>query len=40
MEKIRVGIVGYGNLGKGAVKAAMQNDDIELCAIFTRSQTP
>ena len=36
MEKIRIGIVGYGNLGKGAVKAAMQNDDVELCAIFTR----
>ena len=36
MEKIRVGIVGYGNLGKGVEKAVKQNDDMELCAIFTR----
>ncbi|WP_270167331.1 diaminopimelate dehydrogenase [Paenibacillus sp. SYP-B4298] len=38
MSKIRVGIVGYGNLGKGVQKAIAQNDDIELVAIFTRRQ--
>jgi len=36
MEKIRIGIVGYGNLGCGAELSIMQNDDMELCAIFTR----
>ena len=36
MEKIRIGIVGYGNLGKGVEKAIKQNGDMELCAIFTR----
>lgn len=36
MEKIRIGIVGYGNLGKGVEKAVKQNPDIELAAIFTR----
>lgn len=36
MSKIKVGIVGYGNLGKGVQKAIDQNDDIELVAIFTR----
>lgn len=33
---LRVGIVGYGNLGKGAELAIRQNPDIELIAIFTR----
>ncbi|MFP4016892.1 MAG: diaminopimelate dehydrogenase [Halanaerobiales bacterium] len=36
MEKIRVGIVGYGNLGKGVEAAVKQNPDIELVAVFTR----
>jgi len=36
MSKIRIGIVGYGNLGQGAELSIMQNDDMELCAIFTR----
>jgi len=36
MEKIRIGIVGYGNLGRGTELAIMQNDDMELCAVFTR----
>ncbi|MBJ6360705.1 diaminopimelate dehydrogenase [Paenibacillus sp. GCM10012307] len=36
MSKIRVGIVGYGNLGKGVQKAIDQNDDVELVAVFTR----
>lgn len=33
---LRVGIVGYGNLGKGAALAIAQNEDMELVAIFTR----
>lgn len=33
---LRVGIVGYGNLGKGAELAIQQNPDMELIAIFTR----
>ncbi len=36
MEKIKIGIVGYGNLGKGVELAVKQNSDIELVAIFTR----
>ncbi|MBD7916484.1 diaminopimelate dehydrogenase [Clostridium sp. Sa3CUN1] len=35
-NKIRVGIVGYGNLGKGVEMALEQNEDFELEAIFTR----
>ena len=33
---IRVGIYGYGNLGKGVEYAIRQNKDMQLCAIFTR----
>ena len=33
---LKVGIVGYGNLGKGAELAIQQNSDMELVAIFTR----
>ncbi|MDM1044621.1 diaminopimelate dehydrogenase [Myroides sp. 1354] len=33
---IRIGIVGYGNLGKGVERAIAQNADLELVAIFTR----
>ena len=36
MDKIRIGIAGYGNLGKGVELAVRQNDDMELAAIFTR----
>ena len=36
MNKIRVGIVGYGNLGKGVKASVKQNSDMELKAIFTR----
>ena len=36
MEKIKLGIVGYGNLGRGVEAACNQNDDIELKAVFTR----
>lgn len=35
---IRVGIVGYGNLGKSVQKAIVQNPDIDLVAIFTRRE--
>jgi diaminopimelate dehydrogenase len=37
-HSIKVGIVGYGNLGKGVHKAIAQNADIELVAIFTRRE--
>lgn len=33
---IRIGIVGYGNLGRGTELAIRQNPDMELVAIFTR----
>lgn len=33
---IRVGIFGYGNLGRGIESAIRQNDDMELVALFTR----
>ena len=33
---IRIGILGYGNLGKGVEKAVNANEDQELTAIFTR----
>ena len=36
MEKIRLGILGYGNLGKGVECAVRQNEDMELTAVFTR----
>lgn len=35
-DKIKIGIVGYGNLGKGVEKAIKQNPDVKLEAIFTR----
>ena len=34
--KIRVAIMGYGNLGKGIECAIRQNEDMELVAVFTR----
>lgn len=34
--KIRVGIYGYGNLGRGIENAIRQNPDMELAAVFTR----
>lgn len=37
-EKIRIGVVGYGNLGKGVIKAIEKNNDMELKAIFTRRE--
>ncbi|MBQ8541829.1 MAG: diaminopimelate dehydrogenase [Clostridia bacterium] len=33
---IRIGILGYGNLGRGVECAIMQNPDMELVAVFTR----
>ncbi len=36
MMNIRVGIVGYGNLGRGVEYAISQNPDMELVAVFTR----
>ena len=33
---IKIGILGYGNLGKGMECAVKQNDDMELVAVFTR----
>lgn len=33
---IRIGILGYGNLGKGVEGAVCQNPDMELAAVFTR----
>ena len=33
---IRIGIYGYGNLGKGAEAAIKKNSDMELVAVFTR----
>ena len=33
---IRVGILGYGNLGKGVECAVKHNSDMELKAVFTR----
>ncbi|ALS25674.1 diaminopimelate dehydrogenase [Paenibacillus cisolokensis] len=35
-ETIKIGIVGYGNLGRGVRKALAQNPDMELVAVFTR----
>ena len=34
--KIRIGIFGYGNLGRGIESAIRQNPDMELVAVFTR----
>ena len=33
---IKIGILGYGNLGRGVECAVKQNADMELCAVFTR----
>lgn len=36
MMTTRIGIVGYGNLGRGVERAVEQNPDMDLVAIFTR----
>ncbi|MBR1739556.1 MAG: diaminopimelate dehydrogenase [Ruminococcus sp.] len=38
MEKIRVGIAGYGNIGRGVELAVKQQPDMELTAVFTRRE--
>src|SRR5699024_8046063 len=35
-KKIKVGIIGYGNLGRGAEAAIAQQPDMELVAVFSR----
>lgn len=35
-KKIRIGIAGYGNLGKGVVQALDKTGDMELAGVFTR----
>lgn len=35
-EKIRIGIAGYGNLGRGTEAAVALNPDMELAGVFTR----
>jgi len=34
--KTRIGILGYGNLGRGIESAIKQSEDLELVAVFTR----
>ena len=36
MDQIRIGIVGYGNLGRGVEYALRQNPDMALVGVFTR----
>ena len=36
MSKIRIGIVGYCNIGRGVEQAIKRNEDMELAAVFTR----
>ena len=36
MSKSRIGIVGYGNIGRGVEQAIKRNEDMELAAVFTR----
>ena len=36
MSKIRIGIVGYGNIGRGVEQAIKRNENMELAAVFTR----
>ena len=36
MGTVRVGILGYGNLGKGVELAIQQNDDMQLAAVYSR----
>lgn len=36
MSKIRIGIVGYGNIGRGVELAIQKNADCELSGVFTR----
>ncbi|MER2064644.1 MAG: diaminopimelate dehydrogenase, partial [Alkalibacterium sp.] len=38
MKKTRIGIVGYGNLGKGVEAGLKRSEDLELVGIFSRRQ--
>lgn len=38
MTVIRIGIVGYGNLGRGVELAIQQNEDMTLAGVFTRRE--
>lgn len=33
---VKIGILGYGNLGRGVEAAIKKNDDMELVAVYTR----
>lgn len=33
---VKIGILGYGNLGRGVEAAIKKNDDMQLCAVYTR----
>lgn len=35
-KEMKIGIIGYGNLGRGIECAIRQNEDMELAAVFTR----
>ena len=35
----RIGILGYGNLGRGVELAIRQNDDMELAAVYTETES-
>lgn len=35
-NSIRIGIAGYGNLGRGVETAIQKNPDLQLVGIFTR----
>ena len=37
-NKIKIGVVGYGNLGRGVLKAIKENNDMQLKAVFTRRE--
>ena len=36
MSKVRIGIIGYGNIGRGVEAAIKQNSDCEMAGVFTR----
>lgn len=37
-NKIKIGVVGYGNLGRGVLKAIKEHNDMQLEAVFTRRE--
>ena len=36
MNKIRIGILGYGNLGRGVEQGILQNKDMELVGFYQK----